>query len=414
MAGNQQPVEPYPVEGSDATHVVVELFGGDNDLTDFVLEDLQEMAAGNHGPFAVIGLCDFAEEGGKVVELSPAKGLKDIADVGEIDTGDPDTLATFIARALVSYPNAKLRALGFWDHGTGVFDETDASEVTLDRSLRSVSRRSRSRSYPARRLFIPKAQIASDARIRAMLHDDTSGGVLTNYEASRVVAAGLNRSGVKGGFDMVFSDTCLNGMIEVLDQFRPHTRVVVGSEDLEPGDGWDYERFFRLMSDNPPADGEAWGSIAVEAFEQGYRNRPNQHPCTLGAFRTKNDVTKAFKAFVKAAGRDDRTQFRMLNGIRAETQGFADMDTYDIRDFATRVAAEADGSLKTAADKLVDAFDAARIRTTALGDDVVDANGLAFWFPSNKREFNDTAGTYRRLEFDKSAGWADYLASYLL
>jgi hypothetical protein len=407
-------VRPFDVSGADATHVVVELFGGDNDLTDFVLEDLQEMAAGNNGPFAVIALVDFAEEGGKVVELSPQDGLRDIESVGEIDTGDPETLATFIARALTSYPKAKHRALGFWDHGTGVFDETDESEVTLDRSLRSVSRRSRSRSIPARKLFIPKAKIASDARIRAMLHDDTSGGVLTNYEASRVVAAGLSRSGTKGGFDLIFSDTCLNGMIEVLDQFRPHAKVIVGSEDLEPGDGWDYERFFRMMSDEPPADADAWGAIAVNAFETGYKNRPNQHPCTLGAFRTKNDITKAFASFVKAAKPDGRPVFRMLNGIRAESQGFANMDTYDIRDFAERVGKEADGSLKTAAGKLVKAFDDARVATTALGDDVADANGLAFWFPANKREFNATAGTYRRLEFDKAAAWADYLGSHLL
>ena len=53
-----------------------------------------------------------------------------------------------------------------------------------------------------------------------MLHDDTSGGVLTNYEASRVVAAGMERARFEGRFDMIFSDTCPNGMIEVLDQFR--------------------------------------------------------------------------------------------------------------------------------------------------------------------------------------------------
>ena len=90
------------------------------------------------------------------------------------------------------------------------------------------------------------------------------------------------------------------------------------------------------------------------------------------------------------------------------------MDTYDIRDFAVRVAAEADGALEEAAARLVDAFDDAHVRSTALGDDVRDARGSAFWFPANKREFSATAGTYRRLEFDKSAGWAAYLASHLL
>ncbi len=408
----QATVEPYDVVATDATHVIIELFGGDNDLNDFVLEDLQEMAAGNRGPIAMIGLADFSGEGARVIELAGTDGIRTVTEVGEIDTGDPETLADFIARALVSYPNVDHRALGFWDHGTGVFKETDDNEITLDRSLRSVSRRSRSRSEPARRLFIPKARVASDAKARAMLHDYTSGGVLTNYEASRVVDVAMKRAGFGGRFDIIFSDTCLNGMIEVLDQFRPFAEVVVGSEDLEPGDGWDYERFFRLMSDEPPADADAWGAIAVTAFEEGYRNRPNQHPCTLAAFRTDNEITKAFAGFVKAAP-DDRAGFRMLNGIRAETQAFAELDTYDIKDYAARVSQETDGSLKDAADELITAFDAACIQRTALGDDVQNANGLAFWFPSDKREYSKTAGTYRRLEFDQAAKWSAYLDTYL-
>jgi hypothetical protein len=51
--------------------------------------------------------------------------------------------------------------------------------------------------------------------------------------------------------DLIFSDTCLNGMIEVLEQFKEFAEVVVGSEDLEPGGGWEYHEWFGLMSDSP-------------------------------------------------------------------------------------------------------------------------------------------------------------------
>ena len=391
-------VQPLDVSDTNVSHVVIELFGGDNNLSSFVLEDLKEMAAGNKGTFAVLGLADFAEEGGRIVEISPTKGLRTIEELGEIDTGDPETLASFVARALVTYPKARHRALGFWDHGTGVFDETDANEVLLDRSLRGVTRRSRSSSHPARRLFIPKAKIAADSRVRAMLHDDTSGGVLTNVEAGAVIAAAFARAGYKKKLDLLFSDTCLNGMIEVLEQFKPFATVVVGSEDLEPGDGWDYERLFRAMSDKPPARASTWGRIAVDAFDEGYRNRPNQHPCTLAAFRSRNMITPRFAELVKAAKPMKRNGYRMLN---------------DIRDFAKLVSAEASGPLKVAADNLVDAFDGARIKSTAMGGDVQAAEGLAFWFPSDKRAFADTAGTYRRLEFDRAVGWADYLSAFL-
>ena len=60
--GDESGVRPFSVSGTDATHVIIELFGGDNNLSDYVMEDLQEMAAGNRGSFAVIGLVDLAGE----------------------------------------------------------------------------------------------------------------------------------------------------------------------------------------------------------------------------------------------------------------------------------------------------------------------------------------------------------------
>ena len=56
-------------------------------------------------------------------------------------------------------------------------------------------------------------------------------------------------------------------MIEVLEQFKEFAEVVVGSEDLEPGDGWEYHEWFGLMSDSPPADAAEWGRQAIQGFE---------------------------------------------------------------------------------------------------------------------------------------------------
>jgi hypothetical protein len=402
-------VDPFPVRDREVTHVVIELFGGDNNLSSYVLEDLQEMAAGNSGRFATLGLADFENEGGQVVELSPEAGHRVIASLGEVDTGDPETLASFIARALVSYPATTRKALGFWDHGTGVFNEDDPNELLLERGLRRVSRSSRSRSRPARNLFIPRAKLAAHPRLRAMLHDDTNGGVLTNYEAYGVVKTAFQRAGVQQ-VDMIFSDTCLNGMIEVLDQFQEFTQVVVGSEDLEPGDGWDYQQLFRLMSEHPPADGLEWGKQAVQAFEEGYRNRPGQHPCTLGAFRSQQRVTAAFTGLVDALKPEKKTGFGWVQEARTYAQAFARHDTYDIKDFAGRLRGAAGSEpVRRACDAVAAAFDEARVHAVALGEDVQQSHGLAFWLPSNARAFREVAPTYAKLRFDQATGWTGYL-----
>ena len=406
-------IKPFAVSGTNVSHVVIELFGGDNNLSSYVRKDLNEMVAGNHGTFAVLGLADFANSGGQVVEITAAKGMRVVKRVGEIDTGDPETLAEFIARALVTYAAVPHRALGFWDHGTGVFDEQDLHEVVLDGARARVAARPGGRSYPARRLFIPHRAARADARVRAMLHDDTSGGVLTNVEAAGVLRAAFKRAGQTRKLDLIFSDTCLNGMVEVLDELEPFAQVVIGSEDLEPGDGWDYERFFAGMTQKPPTTAPAWGRLAVDSFKAAYKSRTDQYPCTLAAYKSTNTIPDRFADLVKALRPLGPGGFGTLNFIRAETQSFARRDTYDLRDLATHVTKEMTGPPKTAAAALIASLDKARVRNAALGPDVADATGLAFWFPSDRRAYSATNETYRKLDFDLTTHWADYLSTFL-
>jgi len=412
-------VKPFAVRDRDVSYVVIELFGGDNNLADWVEDDLDEMAAGMKGSVATLALIDTSEGEGQVVEVTP-RGRKVLEKLGEIDTGDPETLAQFLARALVTY-RSNHQALGFWDHGSGVFDEDDPDEVILDRAtregllaganVRAIRRGTKRRS---RHLFTGRIEKEDDAAIgpslRAMLQDDTNGGILTNYEAHGVVKAAFARAGRTRKLDLIFSDTCLNGMIEVVDQFKRFATVIVGSEALEPGDGWDYSRFFGSMAAQPPRSAAAWGSIAVSAFEQGYLDRPEEYPCTLAAFRTRNTLTSSFKRFVDAARPLGDNGFGMLSLARARSQRFADEDSFDLRDFAERVGATGPTQLRKPAQAIVSAFDKACIRNTALGAKVANARGLAFWFPGDRQSFEDVGGTYANLSFASRTGWADYLA----
>jgi hypothetical protein len=402
---------PFQIDLSNLTHMVIEVFGGDNNLTSYVIEDLQEMAAGNRGAFGVIALADFEDGTANVMALRPGAGLHVVESWGEIDTGDPETLANFLARSLVSTENVPHKAIGFWDHGSGVFDENDPHETYLERRLRAVPRHRRSRSVPARRLFVSPSRLAAQPRLRAMLHDDTNGGVLTNYEAHGVLKAAFSRAEQEGKrVDLIFSDTCLNGMIEVLEQFKEFTEVVVGSEDLEPGDGWEYQEWFGLMSDSPPADAAAWGRQAVEAFEAGYRNRPDQHPCTLAAFRTDNQLTNAMKGLVDVLNPHASQGMTWLKLAVLDAQSFAQHDTFDIRDFAQKLktTAAAD-NLKASCDQIVAAFDNSRVHSTALGQAVQNSHGLAFWYPTSGYSFQSVRETYQKLYFDQRTGWSTYL-----
>jgi len=408
-------LQPFAVRKPEAEYVIIEMFGGDNNLSPFVTEDLKEMAAGIGGGFAVIGLADLANSPGAVVEVIPGGGAQVIEQSGEIDTGDPEVLKRFVARALITYPNAR-KAIGFWDHGTGVFDETDHSEKLLTRRAHSVAREERSRSFPARRLFFPKEKLKREPAVRAMLHDDTNGGVLTNLEAGRMLAAAFKAAGHNGKVDLLFSDTCLNGMIEVAEELGTFAHCVVASADLEPGDGWDYKGWLSLLAQRPPATPADWAACAVRAFKSGYEPYPAKHPCTLGAFRTDQQITAAFAALIRAVRSGGHENFFLMDHARARSQDYARRDAYDLRDFAVQVEQVFGQSGKpevaAAARELAAAFDAARVECCALGPTVARSTGLAFWFPSSRSALSRDMRTYERLAFSGRSGWGDFLKEF--
>jgi hypothetical protein len=406
-------IKPFAVRDRDVTHAIIQIFGGDNNLSRFVTEDLQEMASGNRGRFAVLALVDYASKGGSVVELSPRAGNHVVEELGEINTGDPETLATFLARALATYGPDVRKAIGFWDHGSGPFDEQDANQIVLERRINTLPRYRRGRSRPARKLFLRSARLMADGRARAMLHDDTNAGVLTNLEAEGVLRAAWRRAGMTGKVDLIFSDTCLNGMIEVTEQLKDYATCIVGSEDLEPGDGWEYHEWLSRMSDNPPADAEQWAKQAVEAFGAGYEGRTGEYPCTLAAFRSESQVTAAFKQVVDALKTRGEDGFSWLLRARSSAQSFTnDKDCFDIKDFALCLAkvAARDTGIARAAQDLAAAIDAAAVHSVALGPTVRKATGLAFWCPGSSSSFNADVETYAHLAFDERTGWSRYLA----
>jgi hypothetical protein len=407
-------LQPFAVRMPEAEYVIIEMFGGDNNLSPFVTEDLKEMAAGIGGKFAVIGLADLSNSPGAVVEVVPGAGVQIIEQSGEIDTGDPEVLMRFVARALITYPNAR-KAIGFWDHGTGVFDETDNSEKLLARG-HSVSRWERSRSFAARRLFFPKSKLENEPATRAMLHDDTNGGVLTNLEAGRMLAAAFKAAGQSGKIDLLFSDTCLNGMIEVSEELGPFAHVVVASADLEPGDGWDYKRWLTMLAQRPPAAPGDWGGCAVAAFKSGYEPYPAKYPCTLGAFHTDQQITAAFAALLKAVRTGGHETFFLMDHARARSQDYARRDAYDLRDFAVQAeqvfGQSGKPAIAAAARDLIAAFDAARVECCSLGPTVARSSGLAFWFPSSRSALSRDMRTYERLAFSGRSGWGDFLKEF--
>ena len=404
-------LRPFAVSAPDARFAILAMFGGDNNLSNQVQHNLGQMAKGNGatGVVSVLALIDMLDSPASVVEVTPDGRQRTVEQLEEIDTGDPETLATFLSRALVTFPNAR-KAIGFWDHGTGVFGEADSKEVLLTRTIRGT----RAHRGSARRLFIPAAERASmmaRSDKRAMLHDNT-GGVLTNLEAGLMLEAAFARAGVTQPVDLIYSDTCLNGMVEVVEELGRFSQTMVGSPETEPNDGWNYTDWLSRLTRQAPAMPEDWCRPAVESFAEGYRNRADQHPCTMGAFRSENQMAETFASLVGVAHQGGIKAWSLMSLARGRAQQYDSRDTYDLISFATELAGISEGEmpeLASAALALDRAARESRISYAWLGSNVRASQGLGFWFPASRGSLEADIATYRRLKFSKATGWADYL-----
>ncbi len=97
---------------------------------------------------------------------------------------------------------------------------------------------------------------------RATGFDDTSGGdALFTAE----LAAAIEGHHV----DAIAFDTCFSASIEVAYELRRCAGIMIGSQDLIPADGWEYDDLLTRFagSGQTPAD---FGDAAVESFQSNY------------------------------------------------------------------------------------------------------------------------------------------------
>lgn len=391
----------FKVAGRKAAFAVVMVVAGDSDLAPQVKADLDELVAGASDQVSVLLLVDLpGDTGAAIVEITP-QGIRPIAQEPEICTGDPLVLANFFGRALISYSKATRFALGFWGHGKGVFADDDPNEMVLPAALLEYPMPGQRRSRRRR---------SGEVSALGMLPDETSGGILTNREARSALAVAFARAQRSEPVDMIFSDTCLNGSVEVFTELRDFTEVVVASSLLVPAGGWNYKFWLGLTRERRPATAREWAELAVEAFETAHPQWGDFPRAQLAAFSTQEgDLVKAFakvvKALMETKGR------RLLVGLAANrVQSIQYRENLDLEQLVWRLhdLAEKESLLHKACRAFFDVFRESLVAISAPPDGGEDLSGLTIWCPI-KGDLKKVSRYYPKLTFNKKTGWLKLL-----
>lgn len=209
-------------------------------------------------------------------------------------------------------------------------------------------------------------------------------------ELEAALAAGAEaRGGVP--YDIAGMDACLMGSAEVAGALAGEARYLVASEELEPGEGWDYEALVDALAEGPALDTEDVAASICDAFWDRCERFGTEASATLSAIdlSAMGVVGEALDAAIDVyadADEPKRALSALADGARAaeafgadEEEGSAPMNLVDLIGFARANAGDA-GAAGEAFSALAEAADNAVVHRVA-GPATADAFGLSFYYP---------------------------------
>ena len=229
------------VDGSiDATDTntskwnIMVYLAADNDLEQMALEDLHEMELATvTEDINVSVLVDrapgYSENDGDWTDtrrgLITSDNTSDnistiLQSVGELNTGDPNTLTDFINWSVSNKPSENY-ALIIWNHGGGLWGSA---------------------------------------------WDESNGN--DNLSLNDVTTAIKNSTLEK--FDVIGYDACQMGMFNALYPLEDYTEYYVASSENEWGYGWDYTNLINSITSNLGQDAQSLASIIVETYSDSF------------------------------------------------------------------------------------------------------------------------------------------------
>ena len=351
---------------------------GDNDLSEFGIQDLDELttegSATINDPISThvaVEIDTRGEHTGSIrYEITPrdfeGKSHRIVIErLGERDSGSPKTLRSFLTWAHRRYP-APVRIVVVGGHGNG--------------------------------FRVPRRAIGND-EIGSSLDMSELAFV---FEKSQISAA--NPVSILG------FDACLMCMLEVVNLFAPYAKYIVGSQQTEPGAGWPYDSVLKALK-SPAYDTEQLAKQIPIRYAAWYRRNTITN-ITQSAIDT-GLTGRAIALLHKLGGALLKlwpTHQDSIRRARGATQSFAYADYVDGVHLTTTLeqfmsipiphAKDFRGALKNAI--LINRKHGPRVRY---------ANGLSIWFPESHYDFVVQRTQYTSLAVTKGP-WLDFLERY--
>ncbi|MBK9295029.1 MAG: hypothetical protein IPM57_11430 [Oligoflexia bacterium] len=313
---------------------------------------------------------------------------KIIENLPRVDMGDYKELVKFVLWGIKNYP-ARHYFIDVWNHGSGWhyynFDPTNPVKVKQNLVYTGIS------------------------------FDDFSGNEITTVQlgqAMKDIAEVLKRP-----IDIYGSDACLMAMPEIAAEMKNYVNYFVGSQDVEPGDGWPYDDFLAGMARFNKVSPEGVVTLLSTAYLNSYQGgSQGTREVTFSAFNLTNNVfsnfEKSMKEFSNAIYTLKQIDKKIVLEAIMKTHVFEYTDYADLVDFLSNLQKKGIDSIELyRTSELLKRATQDLVLVNGVSAYHEKAKGAAIWLPSDATTFNQYWERYQQLDFHKTTGWGFALKS---
>jgi len=404
----------------------------DNDLRNFAIRNIKQMAKiGSNQNINIVVHLDIKLAGSKKATRRYYIDKNKIIHVNaqdahsqRMDSGNPETLVSCCKWAVSNFP-AQHYGLILWNHGTGALDprrgriirladlftfNPEINKVELDRSIN----------------FMEFLSEKTDLD-RGICWDDTTGNYLTNQDLEQ--ALGMIYSNILGHkkLDFIGFDACLMQMIEVASIAKKYANIMIGSQEVILGTGWNYVETLKPFLTQSLTT-EEFAKHIVKSYEKTYSRVTNDF--TLSVMNLSmvekleenlDDTAKALLFALK--NQRGKTVKKAIAASRSKLvcTHFDEPSFIDLHHFYKNLLltikhmqlknkndeARFKKVLRYLLEEGCEMIEKMIIAKTA-GKNLLKAKGISIYFPTRRIYFS-----YRNLTFCKKHNWILFLTQYL-
>lgn len=286
-----------------------------------------------------------------------------LANLGTINSGDPNTLNSFIKWGFNRYP-AQRKMLIIWSHGDSWYKDNSGKWICPDDNAQDLI--------------------------------SVSGGELV-----------LALSGIPH-LDILLFDACSMQSIEVINEIHSFADYIIGSEDLVPQYGFPYEDIIPLFDGDFDELLAQIPELYVSSFLPGQGINPGGALWSVTCSVVKTELVPQFVQQIKNFAISQRflapKYFTVRNSCCSMNTGLADID---IRDFLEK----AQTIWTSGTQNLLSLWTSIVISSCFTNPEEVGNIGTAaIWFPDSRFNFENGWRQYHKLNFSRSR-WLSFVNS---